>query len=68
MPGYSDDDPWSRKPAATVVSWSGEPDAPSRPDGIEDLSRPGEVEDLGRPDEIEDLSRPDEPDALSPAR
>jgi hypothetical protein len=59
MPGYSDDDPWTHKPAATLVSWSGEPDAPSRLD---------EIEDLSRPDEIEDLSRPDEPDALSPAR
>ena len=52
MPGYSDD-PWSRKPAAELVS---HPGALSQPDG------------LSQPEEPDALTRPDEPDALSPAR
>jgi predicted unusual protein kinase regulating ubiquinone biosynthesis (AarF/ABC1/UbiB family) len=79
MPGYSDD-PWSRKPAAELVSQPDalsqpdglsqpeEPDALTRPDEPDALTRPDEPDTLTRPDEPDALTRPDEPDALSPAR
>jgi predicted unusual protein kinase regulating ubiquinone biosynthesis (AarF/ABC1/UbiB family) len=64
MPGYSDGDPWSRKPAAMA----GQPGALGTPGDPGALGIPGEPGDLGSFGEPDALTWPDEPDALSPAR